>query len=65
MIFMYKTKKLVNTSGETIISVELYDFILGTVHRFRFDDEKFVDVGQHIGHILKDVKINYGIKKID
>ncbi|MFZ4411485.1 MAG: hypothetical protein ACOYOV_00280 [Bacteroidales bacterium] len=50
---------------EKKILVELYDFILGKVTRFTFDDERFVSVQHQVLHELRDVKINFTVKKID
>lgn len=65
MVFMYKTTNLVSKSGHTTTMIELYDFVLGKIDRFHFDDEKFVDVSQHIFNRLKNINFSFGIKKIN
>lgn len=64
MYFLYKTKKLTDKNDNVIVSVELYDFILGKVDRFTFDDDIFISVEQQLHHKLKDVKMCFKLKEI-
>jgi len=64
MYFLYKVKKVQSKNNEIIFKVDLYDFILGKVEKFIFNDELFVNIEQEIYYKLKNVKITFSLREI-